>query len=408
MVGFAWGPSGGNGLGSGSTDFKASVRAATTAALAANTYDNGASGVGATLTANANGALAAVDGVTLVAGNRLLVKNEVTGANNGIYVVTQVGTAGTPYILTRASDADTNAEVTAGMIVPVEEGTVNADQAFILTTNNPITLGTTALTFAQYSGMYIGGVVGSGTTGSVLFVGAASALAQDNANFFWDDTNNRLGINIAGAPDEELTLGTGGVLKVYRSDNTRATTLKVDADGTKLSSDATGNDPLWLNPLGTSSYVGFQIGTNNTNDVYAKLSRTGLVITGTGAVAITPTHSITLTSTATGMTLYNTADQTTNFERVREYWSSNVFTILSEKGGSGTLRSINIGNSTLSLTISGTAISHNSTTLMTTTATLTNGAGVGAGTITNAPAAGNPTKWVPINDNGTTRYLPAW
>lgn len=49
-----------------------------------------------------------------------------------------------------------------------------------------------------------------------------------------------------------------------------------------------------------------------------------------------------------------------------------------------------------------------STTLHTTSVALTNGAGAGAGTITNAPAAGNPTKWIPINDNGTTRYIPAW
>jgi hypothetical protein len=53
-------------------------------------------------------------------------------------------------------------------------------------------------------------------------------------------------------------------------------------------------------------------------------------------------------------------------------------------------------------------ITTGNTTLHTTTVALTNGAGAGLGTITNAPAAGNPTKWVPINDNGTTRYIPAW
>lgn len=54
------------------------------------------------------------------------------------------------------------------------------------------------------------------------------------------------------------------------------------------------------------------------------------------------------------------------------------------------------------------SISTSSTTLHTTTVALTNGAAAGAGTITNAPASGNPTKWIPINDNGTTRYIPAW
>lgn len=53
-------------------------------------------------------------------------------------------------------------------------------------------------------------------------------------------------------------------------------------------------------------------------------------------------------------------------------------------------------------------ITTGNTTLHTTTTNLTNGAGAGAGTLTNAPAAGNPTKWLPVNDNGTTRYIPAW
>lgn len=49
-----------------------------------------------------------------------------------------------------------------------------------------------------------------------------------------------------------------------------------------------------------------------------------------------------------------------------------------------------------------------STTLHATSVALTNGAGSSVGTLTNAPAVGNPTKWIPINDNGTTRYIPAW
>lgn len=53
-------------------------------------------------------------------------------------------------------------------------------------------------------------------------------------------------------------------------------------------------------------------------------------------------------------------------------------------------------------------ITHGSATLLTTTTALTNGAAAAAGTLLNAPAAGNPTKWIPINDNGTTRYIPAW
>jgi hypothetical protein len=76
-------------------NFHQSVRLATAAALPANTYTNGTSGVGATLTANANGALS-VDGVAVAVGNRILVKNEAAGANNGVYVVTDTGSSGGP------------------------------------------------------------------------------------------------------------------------------------------------------------------------------------------------------------------------------------------------------------------------------------------------------------------------
>jgi hypothetical protein len=120
-----------------------SMRAATTAALPANTYSAGV------LTATANGALPAQDGVTLVVGDRLLVKNEATAANNGLYAVTQVGSGALPYILTRVADADVSAEVTAGLAVLVTEGTANGGTEWFLSTPDPITLGTTGLTFTE-------------------------------------------------------------------------------------------------------------------------------------------------------------------------------------------------------------------------------------------------------------------
>jgi hypothetical protein len=86
-----------------------------------------------------------IDGVGVVAGNRVLVKNQETGSQNGIYVVA----AGA---WTRAADADNNDKVTPGMFTFVEEGTVNEDSGWVLTTNGTIVLGTTALTFTQFSG----------------------------------------------------------------------------------------------------------------------------------------------------------------------------------------------------------------------------------------------------------------
>jgi phage-related tail fiber protein len=88
-----------------------------------------------------------IDGVAVVAGDRVLVKDQTTASGNGIYVVA----AGA---WTRATDADNTpaGEVTAGMFCFVEEGTANADSGWVLTTNGAIILGTTALTFTQFSG----------------------------------------------------------------------------------------------------------------------------------------------------------------------------------------------------------------------------------------------------------------
>ena len=134
-------------------NFHQSCRLATTTALAANTYNNGASGVGATLTANANGALS-VDSVAVVVGNRILVKNEVTQANNGVYTVTQTGSAGAPYILTRASDFDTAGagvdKIDAGDFFLITAGTTQANTSWVQQTPLPITVGTTAIVFAQF------------------------------------------------------------------------------------------------------------------------------------------------------------------------------------------------------------------------------------------------------------------
>lgn len=86
-----------------------------------------------------------IDGVSVIAGDRVLVAGQSTASANGIYVVA----AGA---WTRATDADTSPKVTAGMFTFVTEGTANADSGWVLTTNDAITLGTTALAFTQFSG----------------------------------------------------------------------------------------------------------------------------------------------------------------------------------------------------------------------------------------------------------------
>ena len=127
-------------------DVKASVRVATTANLA-GTYNNGAG----TITAGSNGAIS-VDGVTLVVNDRVLVKDQSTAAQNGFYKVTTVGSGSAAFVLTRTPDADAASELTAGAFTFTEEGTANADNGYVLSTNGAITLGTTGITFEQFSG----------------------------------------------------------------------------------------------------------------------------------------------------------------------------------------------------------------------------------------------------------------
>ena len=138
-------------------NFHAACNYATTAALAANTYNNGSGGVGATLTAVAVGTLT-IDGYTFTitdVGLRILVKNEVTGANNGAYTLTQAGTALLPYILTRATDYDTSGsgtnEIDQGDLFLVLSGTTNGNTSWVQQTPLPITVGTTALVFIQFA-----------------------------------------------------------------------------------------------------------------------------------------------------------------------------------------------------------------------------------------------------------------
>ena len=131
-------------------DAKPSVRAATTANLSA-TYSNGTAGVGATLTASSNGALT-LDGVSPVVNDRILVKDQSTAAQNGIYVVTTVGDGSSAFVLTRATPEDQPAELSGGSFVFVEEGTANGDNGYVFTHTGAPTFGTTALDVTQFSG----------------------------------------------------------------------------------------------------------------------------------------------------------------------------------------------------------------------------------------------------------------
>lgn len=154
------------------------VQAATTSAAntSAYAYNNGISGIGATLTGVANTVLT-VDGYTFTAlGQRLLVKNDTqspSGAFDGVYSVTQVQTALLPVVLTRAMDYDQPSDINNTGAIPVVNGTANASTSWLLT-SAVATVGTDPLTYSEFTASPTGAAL------SVLGVAAnASALRAD-------------------------------------------------------------------------------------------------------------------------------------------------------------------------------------------------------------------------------------
>ena len=152
-------------------DVKASVRYATTANVA-GTYANAAG----TITAGSNAAFS-IDGQTPTAGDRVLIKNQTTTTTNGVYTVTTVGSGSAAYVLTRTPDADAASEITGGAFVFVEEGTANADNGYVFTHNGEPTLGTDAITLAQFSGA--GQITGGD---AITKTGNSLAVAVDDAS----------------------------------------------------------------------------------------------------------------------------------------------------------------------------------------------------------------------------------
>lgn len=193
-------------------DVKASVRVATTAALSVTTdLENGDT----------------VDGVVLATGDRVLVKNQTSGAENGIYVVQASGAA------VRAADADSADKVTPGMFTFVEEGTVNDDAGWVLTNNGAITLGTTSLDFALFSvaGTMLAGD-GLSKTGDILEVNVDAAgaieIAADNLQIKINPNFDGLNTTSDGLALDSNVAGTGitftaGVLSTDTIDLTSAT-----------------------------------------------------------------------------------------------------------------------------------------------------------------------------------------
>lgn len=257
-------------------DVKQSVKAATTANITLSNTQT-------------------VDGVALSVGDRVLVKDQTTKTQNGIYVVASGA-------WTRSTDADNNpgGEVTSGMFTFVEQGTINADCGFVLTTNDPITLGTTELDFALFSasGNLIAGE-GLSKNGNTLQVNVANGIeiAADNV---------QLASTVAGAG---LTY-TSGVLAVVGTANR----ITVNADSIDIASTYVGQSTITtLGTIGTGTWQGTVIsptygGTGVNNG--SKTITLGGNLTTSGAFAttltVTAATNVTLPTTGTLATLAGT------------------------------------------------------------------------------------------------------
>ena len=178
-------------------DVKNSVRVATTAN-------------GTLASAFANGQT--VDGVTLATNDRILIKNQSTGSENGIYTV---NASGAP---TRATDFDSNSEVTGGAFFFVEEGTANADNGFALTNDGAITVGTTALVFTQFSGagqLVAGdGLSKSGNTFTVEVDDSSIEINSDALRVKASGITNAMlagSIDLTAKVTGALPIGNGGI-----------------------------------------------------------------------------------------------------------------------------------------------------------------------------------------------------
>ena len=165
------------------------------------------------------GAPTVVDGVTLVLADRVLVAGQSTASQNGLYYVTTLGT-GSDGTWSRTIDADATGEVAAGMIVMVTEGTTYKDSQWKLTTNNPIVVGTTALTFEQNSAFAFGNIYANGTAVIATTVGDTLTLtAGTNIQITGNISAKSVTIGVTGLSLNSISNGTSNVNVVSSGGN---------------------------------------------------------------------------------------------------------------------------------------------------------------------------------------------
>lgn len=330
-------------------DVKASVVVATTAALAACTYNNGSSGDGATLTGNASGALANIDDVGLSAGDRLLVKDQADASQNGVYVVTRVGDGGAAFILTRADDFNASSEFVGSPFFFVESGTDNGAHGFVSSMVNAPTLGSTDLDFYQFSAPGEDAVAGNGLSmsGNILSVGVDGSSIEINSDALrvkaLGITNAMLGGSIANAKLSNSTVSYGGVqLALGASDATPAFDL----------SDATSYPTSSLVGTITNAQLAGSIANGKLANSTVSYGGVQLSLGGADATPAFDLQDATSLPVATGLTAGTFAAGTWNFagSTITNLGTVSAATSITSTAFSGPLTGNVTGNVTGNLT----------------------------------------------------------
>jgi hypothetical protein len=250
-------------------NFHQSCKYATTTALPAVTYANGTGGVGATLTANANGALT-VDGYTFTSpadnGTRILIKNQAATLQNGVYTLSQAGDAGNPFILIRATDFDTAGtgvdQIDQGDFFLITLGTANANTSWVQQTPLPIIVGTTGIVFSQF--------------GAPLTYSAGTGLNESPAYTFNIATTGVSAGNYGGAATAvTLSINAQGQI-------TSATDASIAISGSQITSGTVGSSYISGSYTGITGVGTLTAGTWNATTIGVAYGGTGLTTYANG------------------------------------------------------------------------------------------------------------------------------